>query len=132
MEVHFKVSDSVTLVGKGSTHREVMKELSDEYEPFSIDKCGKCSKSFLVPVVRTQGKFTYYELKCRACNAKLSYGQSTENGALYPRRKYHEKHPLVKSGEAKEGDYIPNGGWEEWVRDPEAEEGQVPKKGKKK
>lgn len=132
MKVEFKVSDLATVTGEGANHKEVMKDLAGLAEVFSVDKCGKCGKKELIPVVRTQGKFTYYEMKCKSCNAKLSYGQATGGSeSLYPRRKYHDKHPLVKSGEAKEGDYLPNGGWDLWEYDPDAEEGQSPKKLKK-
>lgn len=122
MRVEFKASELFTVCGEGATHKEAFKEVASMVEPFSISECGKCRSHDIYPVVRTVDKFTYYEMKCRKCRSKMSYGQSTENGALYPRRKYHDRHPAVKAGQAEVGDWLPNNGWEEWVneRDDEA------------
>lgn len=59
-------------------------------EVFEEEKCGKCQKDNLKFQVRnvTEGKknFTYYELKCRDCGAKLAYGCHLEGGSLFPKR----------------------------------------------
>lgn len=126
MQVHMKTSPLFTVVGEGSTQKDAFKNLADNIEPFRIGACGmpNCGSKNIFPRVRVQSKFTYYEMTCADCWAKLSYGQSTENGALYPRRKYHEKHPLVKAGKAKVDDRMPNGGWEKWVKEEQQEDGE--------
>lgn len=126
MQAHYKASELFTVVGQGATQKECFKDLADGVEPFRVSECGVCKGKNIFPRVRTVGKFTYYEMACsnNKCWAKLSYGQSTENGALYPRKKYHENHPKVKSGEVEVGDYIPNNGWEVYVRGEETEVGE--------
>lgn len=136
MRVSFRASKLCTVTGEGATQKEAFEDLAANMEPFTINCCGVCKNDNIIPVVRKVGKFTYYEMRCKdyKCKARLSYGQSTENGALYPRKKYHENHPSVKSGKAEVGTWIPNEGWEQYVPEEHAEDGEqaVPvKKGKK-
>ena len=119
MKVEFQVSKLATVTGEGDSHKAVFAQIAGLAEVFSIGKCGKCTGDAIVPVVRQQDKFTYYEFAClnTSCRARLSLGQSKDNGELYPRRKYHDKHPLVVAKKVSEGDYIPCNGWEVYVKE---------------
>lgn len=127
MQVLFKVNERFTVSGQGATQKEAFADLASNIEPFAVSECGACKGKDIFPRVRQNKKFTYYEMVCRnpKCRCKLSYGQSTENGALYPRRKYHEQHPDVKDKKVKlssdKPTYLPNGGWESWTKDEEEE-----------
>lgn len=112
MKVQYKINERVTIEAEGEDVKEIARQLNGGIESFGIAACGACGSDNIKPVVRVQGKFTYYEWHClkKGCRAKLSMGQKEKE--LYPRIKFHEKHPDVKAGKAKVGDYIPQSGWE--------------------
>lgn len=52
-------------------------------------KCGLCNCSdieYQVRVLKDGNK--YYELQCRACNGRLSFGQHKSGGTLFPKREW--------------------------------------------
>jgi len=57
---------------------------------FEDEKCGKCTSDNIILKVRdvSDGKknYTYYEKRCNACGARLSYGCHQEGNTLFPRR----------------------------------------------
>ncbi len=117
--VEWQLTDKCAVTGEGETHADVIKNLTGLYEVFSIAMCGACRSKNIRPTYRhnEDAKLDFYEFKCYNpdCKATLSLGQSKDKGSLYPRRKYHKQHPDVKSKKAKEGDFLPNGGWELYV-----------------
>lgn len=114
MQVQFKASELFTVVAEGNTHTELFSNLAGLTEIFSITSCGKCGSLDIIPVKRIVDDVSHYEMRCRKCNARLTLAQSKKGGGLYPRRRYHEKQFEVQSGRAKEGDFIPNNGWQIW------------------
>jgi hypothetical protein len=46
--------------------------------------------------------WTYYELRCADCGARLSFGSMKKGGGLFPRRK------------DSEGNWLPDRGWVKW------------------
>lgn len=73
-------------------------ELASAAEVFGQSSCGKCGSEHVVPVSREVDGNTYYEMKCKACGACLSFGQRKVGGALFPRKKKDEQ-------------WLPNNGW---------------------
>lgn len=116
MKVQCKASKRFVVEAEGSTFAEVFENLAKLVETYSEEKCGKCGKDNIVPIVRKVDDDTHYEMKCRDCNARLTISKK-KTGELYPRRKYHPKQGVVRAGKVKEGDYIPNKGWEQWTNE---------------
>lgn len=98
MKVEYKLNDRVTVVGEGDTQLEVFETLATLEEVFGDRECGKCGSRNLGFRVRhvQDGKkeYTYPEMKCNECHAKLAYGQM-EGGKLFPVR-----------FERKDGEYV--------------------------
>jgi hypothetical protein len=111
MKVRFQISKRMQVEAEGKDVKEVYAELHRLIETFGEQECGCCKSANIKPVARKGEKFTFYEFHCGDCRAKLSLGQGN-GGDLYPRRRFHASHPLVKAGQAKDGDYIPSAGWE--------------------
>lgn len=61
--------------------------------------CGKCNSVQIFPRLRTAGEYSYYEIVCGDCGAKLSFGQHKKTGTIWPKRA------------EKDGTPIPNRGW---------------------
>jgi hypothetical protein len=81
-------SGNVTV--EAENQKELFETLAAYQEVFAIAACAGCGKSDLRYVVRrqadTKGKeHTYFELRCQSCHAKLSFGQHTEGGTLFPK-----------------------------------------------
>ena len=128
MKVVFKASDLFTVEAEGTTHTEVFTNLAGLAEVFSIGSCGACKSKDIVPIRRVVDDTPHYEVKCKGCGARLTMAQNKKGGTLYPRRRYNEKQSEVKAGKAVAGEWIPNGGWEQWTneRNDEAEETSLP------
>jgi formate dehydrogenase assembly factor FdhD len=99
---------SVELEGK--TQKDIFSGLASFQEVFEETSCGKCRSESIKYMVRTVDKYTYYELRCNDCRAKLIFGQHTENGTLFPKRK------------DEEGNWNGSNGWVKWNPDTQKEE----------
>lgn len=111
MKVQFRASPKFVVGAEGNTHKEVFEELAGLSEVFSNDTCGACQSSNTLPIVRTVDGNNFYEMACRDCRARLSFGQSKTGGSLYPRRRRHDKHPDVVAGRAEADSWLPGNGW---------------------
>jgi hypothetical protein len=86
-------------------------------EIFSESSCGLCKSEAIVPIIRKskdkKGKeFTYYEMKCVDCNARLAFGQANDTENLFPKRK-------VAGADGQERYDTKNRGWHIWKPDAE-------------
>jgi formate dehydrogenase assembly factor FdhD len=104
MKVQFKVSPTLTIEFEADTQRSTFEELAATQEVFGESSCGKCEKSQLKYIVRTdKDDNKYYELRCLDCYARLSYGCYKKGGGLFPKR--------------KDGDtWLNDKGWLRWDR----------------
>lgn len=108
-----RVTKSLQVEFEVATDKEAFKVLASLDECFGITSCGKCKSEDIMFILRSNKKgHQFPEMKCRKCHYKLAFGQNLEGGSVFPRLRYHDKHPLVKDGTAKEGEYIGNSGWE--------------------
>ena len=82
--------------------KETFKKLAEFQEVFDESQCGLCENENLQFIVRTVEGNDYYELKCKACFAKLAFGQHKAGGSLFPKRKNTE------------GQYDQHKGWHKW------------------
>lgn len=96
---------------EGQNQKEVFKGLAVFEEVFSEQKCGNCNSEDVKFVVRTvmsgNKKFDFYEVQCKKCFCRLSFGQHTEGNTLFPKRKDEDGKP------------IPNHGWVKFVPEEE-------------
>ncbi len=108
MNVGFKVSDKLMISFDAANQKDIFQQLAKLSEIFSISECGACKGKDIRHVVREvpSGKqvFTYYELHCQKCRARLAFGQSTDTETLFPKRKDDD------------GKYLDNGGWVKYVK----------------
>jgi hypothetical protein len=114
MKLTYTPSKQLSFDIEGSNVKEFWAALSTLSETFGEEKCGQCGKADLRYVVRNVEGNNFYELACKGCGHKLSFGQSKDQKTVYPRRKYHKQHPDVKAKKAKEGDWLPFKGWEKF------------------
>jgi translation initiation factor 2 beta subunit (eIF-2beta)/eIF-5 len=97
---------------QGESQKEVFEQLAQHQEIFGQNTCGACNSEDTRFVVReaqsSDGKrnFKYYEMRCNKCGARLSFGQHSEGGTLFPKRKDGEN-------------WLPNNGWTKFEGTPE-------------
>lgn len=88
-------SKGVSIEAEGENQKEVFRQLASLQEVFGEDTCGCCGKNDLAFRVRNvekeeKGKkktYEYFEMHCRGCHAKLSYGCHQTGDSLFPKRK---------------------------------------------
>lgn len=94
----------ITFEVEGESQKAIFEQIASIQEVFDAEhQCGMCKSPHIRFMVRTVTKGTktydFYHLACQACHARFDFGQSTEGGALFPKRK------------DKDGNWIPNNGW---------------------
>lgn len=94
---------SITIEVEGDA-KEIFTELAAAQDVFGhlASGCGGCNCPDVFPVVREHEGNTYYEVRCGNCRCRLAFGQRRDGGTLFPRRK------------DRDGNWIPNNGWEDW------------------
>ena len=121
----------MTFEFEADNHVGVWAQLSSLQEVFEEDKCLKCGGESLRFSVRKstytddKGKpkeAPYYELRCRDCGAKFSFGvldDGTFN--LFPKRK-DKAGKWLGTKKNKDGKTVPTYGWVKWNPETEKEE----------
>ena len=90
---------SLTIELEGGTQKELFKGVAEAQEVFGERQCGKCKSASIHFRVRTVGKYSYYEMSCIDCGAKLAFGQSLDTHSLFPIRKLTPQgKPCSKTG----------------------------------
>lgn len=101
--------EKISVVVEGDNQKDLFEQAAQVDEVFGNDTCGKCNKSNVKFTVRVsqdaKGKsFKYYEIHCRDCFAKKTFGQK-DDGTLFPHRK------------DEKGEYLPDDGWVRWDKE---------------
>lgn len=79
--------------------KELFEKSGSLFEALGGDsQCGKCESKHIFPRVRMAGKYSYYELVCGDCGAKLSFGQSKDLVTIWPKRVAENGNPLPNRG----------------------------------
>ena len=91
-----------TIEVEGRDAKHCFEQMAAAQEIFGEYTCGACGSDEVVCVVREAGGHTFYEMRCKACGARLQFGQRKADGALYPRRK------------DASGNWLDNYGWTKW------------------
>ena len=93
MDIQYKSRSGRLLIKvDGANQKEAFQHLASAQEVFDgDDKCGACGSDDIAFRVRevTKGTktFSYYEIACRKCFARLAFGQSQDTVSLFPKRK---------------------------------------------
>lgn len=94
------------LSGKAEIHataaspKDAFKALATLQDLFCEECCGICKSTNVYFNVRPVDNGEYYEMKCRDCNAQLSFGQHKTGNTLFVKRWDKDNHAPM-----------PNGGW---------------------
>lgn len=87
MKVQLKVGAKAVVEAEGESIKQVFERVAALAGVFACaDKCGACGGSDIIPQVREPQGYTYFELQCLGCGARLQFGQNKEGGGLFPKR----------------------------------------------
>jgi hypothetical protein len=87
VKASFKVGPKAVVEAEGETVKQVFERLGDLAACLGADdKCGCCGSDKIVPSVTRPQSYVYYSLKCLACEAQLTFGQTKEGERLFPKR----------------------------------------------
>ena len=88
MEAHYRAFQGRLIIKvEGSNIKELFEQIGPVAEVLDgDDACGKCGSAHIYPRAREAQGFTYYELVCSDCGAKLSFGQHRDGGSLWAKR----------------------------------------------
>ena len=109
MKVDVKITPTMNITFEGASQADVWQQLANLQEVFGETKCGKCNGPNLRFVVRDVEENKYFELRCKKCGARLSFGQHKTGGSLFPKRK-------------DDDGYLPDGGWMKWNAEKQCNE----------
>lgn len=88
MKAHYRAFNGRLLIEvEGATIKDLFEQIGPVAEVLDgDDACGKCASPHIYPRARVADGFTFYELVCSDCGAKLSFGQHKEGGTLWAKR----------------------------------------------
>lgn len=118
MEATIKITDTITIKVEDAKLEGLVQKLSEVGSFFQDTECGMCKSKQIAPNVRESGGYTFIEMLCRKCGAKLAYGKNKEGG-LFARRCEQHKEGKNKGAAKKDKDgntiYLPNNGWSKFT-----------------
>lgn len=119
MKVTFSPGNNLQFEIEGDSQTAIIEQIAPMQEIFGISQCGACkSKNIrwqVRKVLKEEGKkskeYTYYELVCNDCRARLAFGQFSDgSGNIFPKKK------------DEDGKWLENNGWVVFKgKKPEAE-----------
>jgi hypothetical protein len=102
MKMHYKTpSGRISAEIEGPDQCALFQGIADFQEVFQADDpqgCGCCGSFDIIFRVREVDQNKFYELACRSCRARLSFGQHKKGGGLWPKRVDDKKRPLPNRG----------------------------------
>ena len=99
---------------EGANMEECFKEMAEASELLSYGmKCGKSGADDIIMRVRHSGDYEFSEFYCPSSGCSLALGR-TKAGGYFAKRK------------AKDGSWLPNGGWEDWKERKARQDGGKP------
>lgn len=113
MKLSTKVANFDVTV-EGANMEECFKEMAEASELLShAAKCGKTGADDVILRVRNSGDYEFSELFCPSSGCSLQLGR-TKQGGYFVKKK------------DKAGNWLPNGGWEDWKERKARQEGSKP------
>lgn len=115
MEAHYRAFQGRLVIKvEGESIQDLFEKIGPVAEALDGDQCcGKCQSPQIYPRARKAQEFTYYEIVCSECGAKLSFGQHKKGGTMWPKR------------EDDNGNKLDNRGWRIYLSLPAPEEHPV-------
>lgn len=114
-----KVSPTTVVEVSGADIKEVFRRRAEAEEVLAEEKCGVCESPRIRYVVRkvSKGKnnYEYFEVHCRACGARLAFGQSQDTTSLFPKRRLNDR----GEPDMENGTFGKHGGWTKFRGDKE-------------
>lgn len=116
MELNYRTANGrMTFRLTAETPKEIFQQIAGVQDTFEAEtSCGVCfceDIRFQRRLAGDKDQYDYFELVCKnpECRAKFSFGQSTDKKTLFPKRK------------DAEGNWMPNRGWEKYVKEAHVE-----------
>jgi hypothetical protein len=98
MELIKKITSTVTVRVDGDTQVDLFRAIGEIEEVFGHRACGKCASENIFFSARHVKEFTYYEMRCRDCNAQLSFGQHRNGETLFVKNRNEDGSPMPNNG----------------------------------
>lgn len=126
MKAQIPLSNGIVVEVEGTTPQECFKQVAAVQATFEDTKCGLCDSSNVLYVVRKIDDNEYFELRCKDCYAKLTFGQGKGDASpLYPKRYVTDAKGKAVKDETT-GKAVPLGtkknGWVKWNPQTQKEE----------
>lgn len=102
MKVRYQFKSGIWLEWETDNLKTLFETMADWSELLDIDVCGKCGKKNLQFTVRNVQDNNFYELRCKDCRARLSFGLKKDGKTVFARRKDNG------------GNWLPDNGWMKW------------------
>lgn len=125
MKLLVNTGQGLTIQAEGETTKDLFKQIALVQKTFEDNVCGLCESRNLQYVFREAKGYEFYELRCKDCRGKLSFGNpKADEGNLYPKRfKTDDKGNALKDENDRA---IPLGskknGWVKWNPEEQREE----------
>jgi len=132
MKFIITISPHMTIEVEADSVKDYFNKIANPVEILKDTQCGCCGSHETMPRIRTatvgKKEYTYYEIICTECWAKLELGQRQDDDTvLFPKRKKDEKgNDIERIGK--------NRGWYKWgkggepvvTKNDEPEDGDIP------
>jgi|JI10StandDraft_1071094.scaffolds.fasta_scaffold90197_3 hypothetical protein len=123
MKAIMRVTEKITIEVEASKLEELLPHMTAVNEFFQDTECGACKSKNIGVNVRNSGGFEFIEMSCNKCSARLCYGKTQKEKALYPVRWERVKEGEVKGVKKgskrrdKDGNviWLPNNGWTKYT-----------------
>lgn len=117
------VNKMLSVEVEGDDNKAVFRGIADAQALFEDSTCGNCQSDDIKFQVRSVEDNDFYEVVCKKCGHKLSYGHSKANNKMYPKRMEVDKKGKAVRGEDGKPKYLPAKGWIKWdaVKDNDKE-----------
>lgn len=96
--------------------QDMFDQIANFQEVFEHTTCGKCQGHNIRCCVRIAGKYTYREMKCLDCGAKLTFGTNETTNQMFPKN--------YRLDEGKDGPkrYLKDNGWGKYNKETDRDE----------
>lgn len=111
MKVTVWVSKNLSVEVEGEDNKSVFKGISDAQALFEDSCCGDCGSEDVKYQVREVEDNQFYEMVCKKCFAKLSYGHAKTGGKMYAKRMEVDNKGKAIKDESGKGKQLPHRGW---------------------
>jgi hypothetical protein len=99
MKLTYKAANNrIVFECEAATEKAAFEQLAYLQELFEETACGCCQSPDIRPDVREVDGNKFYHMKCRACSARLDFGQTKKGEHLFAKRRGDDKKILPNQG----------------------------------